>query len=88
VAGSPVVVQALATQRVCTGWVMSGHAPSGGAATNFPSALVVTNTATLVWNWKTQYWLDLWPVREPCSWFGSGRRSPARILTAVVRYRP
>ncbi|HRT06728.1 MAG TPA: MBG domain-containing protein, partial [Kiritimatiellia bacterium] len=44
------------TQFVCTGWALTGHEPTAGTATNF--TLVVTNDATLVWLWQTNFWLE------------------------------
>lgn len=44
------------TQLVCAGWTMAGNDPTNGAATNF--TMTVTNDATLVWLWSTNYWLD------------------------------
>lgn len=44
------------TQLVCTGWAMAGHDPAGGSAAQFE--MTVTNHASLVWLWTTNYWLD------------------------------
>ncbi len=44
------------TQLVCAGWAMAGHDPADGSATNFE--MTVTNHASLVWLWTTNYWLD------------------------------
>ena len=44
------------TQLVCVGWAMTGHEPDSGFTTNF--TMIVTNDATLVWLWQTNYWLE------------------------------
>ena len=44
------------TQYVCTGWSMAGHTPLAGYTTNFQ--MTVTNNATLIWLWTTNYWLE------------------------------
>ncbi len=44
------------TQIVCSGWALSNHEPASGSSTNF--TMVVTNNATLVWRWSTNYWLE------------------------------
>jgi hypothetical protein len=43
------------TRFVCAGWAMPGHEPQSGSDATF--AMTLTNDATLVWLWKTQYWL-------------------------------
>lgn len=42
---------------VCTGWIMTGNIPTNGQATNM--TVILTNNATLTWQWKTQYRLDI-----------------------------
>ncbi len=37
------------TQYVCTGWAMTGNAPTRGATNSF--SMTVTNSATLTWRW-------------------------------------
>lgn len=44
------------TQLVCAGWAMDGNEPAAGSATNF--TMTLTNHASLVWLWTTNYWLD------------------------------
>ena len=44
------------TQLVCTGWTITGHDPTSGTAPAF--SMAVTNNATLVWLWATNYWLE------------------------------
>ncbi|MGD9780795.1 MAG: TIGR03790 family protein [Kiritimatiellia bacterium] len=44
------------TQLVCVGWSMDGNDPTTGSATNF--TMTLTNHASLVWLWTTNYWLD------------------------------
>ena len=43
------------TQYVCRGWAMSGNEPLSGSGTNM--IMTLTNNATLVWLWNTNYWL-------------------------------
>ncbi len=51
---SPVSAGA-STQMVCTGWTMTGHAPASGANTSF--SMMLTNNASITWNWKTNVYL-------------------------------
>lgn len=44
-------------QYVCTGWTLEGASPAAGSVTNF--SVVPTNAMTLVWNWSTNYWVDV-----------------------------
>ena len=55
VTNSPLVTGG--AQFICTGWSLTGGAPSAGSVTNF--TLVPTNDMQLVWGWSTNYWLDL-----------------------------
>ncbi len=41
------------TQYVCTGWALTGNEPISGTTTS--CVLTLTNNATLIWTWKTQY---------------------------------
>jgi hypothetical protein len=43
------------TQFVCTGWTGTG---SVGIGTGTATLVTMTNDSTLVWQWKTQYWLQ------------------------------
>lgn len=59
----------------CAGWTLAGGAPASGVATNF--TLVPTNDMTLVWNWSTNYWLDIQvsgggELNESAGWFTAG----------------
>jgi hypothetical protein len=45
------------TQYVCTGWTGTGNVPSSGSSTSV--AFTITQPSTLVWNWKTQYYLTV-----------------------------
>jgi hypothetical protein len=45
-----------ATQYVCTGWAGTGSAPASGSDTNVSFA--VTNDSSVVWQWRTNYWLE------------------------------
>jgi hypothetical protein len=45
------------TQYVCTGWTGTGNVPSSGSSTSV--AFTITQPSTLMWNWKTQYYLTV-----------------------------
>ena len=51
----PSPVLADATRYTCTGWTLAGHEPASGAS-NWMT-MVLTNDATLTWNWQTHYLL-------------------------------
>jgi hypothetical protein len=44
------------TQYVCTGWSGTGSVPASGIGTNTGS-FMLTNSSTVAWVWKTNYWL-------------------------------
>ncbi len=44
------------TQYVCVGWMGTGSVPSSGNGTNVTFTL--TNNSTIIWQWRTNYWLD------------------------------
>jgi len=44
-------------QYVCTGWSGTGSVPGSGAETNV--AITLTNDSTIVWNWTTNYWVQV-----------------------------
>jgi len=44
------------TQYVCTGWAMSGCEPARGGG--LAMTMILTNNATLVWQWGTNVWFD------------------------------
>lgn len=44
------------TQYVCVGWTGTGSVPSSGSGTNL--IFTLTNNSTIVWQWRTNYWLD------------------------------
>ena len=44
------------TQYVATGWIMTGNEPASGSVTNM--VMVQTNSATLTWQWGTNYLLN------------------------------
>jgi hypothetical protein len=44
------------TQYVCTGWTMTGNEPVAGSSNVVE--ITLTNDATLVWTWLTNYWLQ------------------------------
>lgn len=63
------------TQYVCTGWSLSGNVPHSGATNRF--ALTHTNRAELVWQWSTNYWLEITThgcgtVDGASGWYASG----------------
>ena len=66
------------TQYVSTGWTLSGNADTGGvyvgSATNV--TLTLTNNASLVWGWTTNYYLTL-------STNGNGSVSPSSGFYAL-----
>lgn len=45
------------TRRVCTGWTGTGSVPAQGTSAAFP--FVVTKPSTLIWQWRTEHWIDL-----------------------------
>jgi len=45
------------TQYVCTGWALSGHDPVFGASNSF--AVSLTNNASLIWQWETNYYVTI-----------------------------
>ena len=46
------------TQFVCSGWAGTGSAPAIGATTNTGS-FAITNDSSIVWSWRTNYWLHV-----------------------------
>jgi len=72
------------TQYVCTGWAMTGQAPLSGSTTQF--VMTVTNDASLLWLWTTNYWLeptagDHGTVNVTHSWQAAGSTTQ---LTAIA----
>ncbi|OGV43581.1 MAG: hypothetical protein A2X46_08065 [Lentisphaerae bacterium GWF2_57_35] len=70
-----------ATQFVSCGWVMTGHDPASGSATEFTMA--VTNDAMLAWLWTTNFWLATGAgaqgaVNVPSGW------QPAGVTTSIA----
>jgi hypothetical protein len=53
--GSPVEVSGT-TQYVATGWVSTGSLTSG---TGTNGSFTITNDTTLIWQWTTNYWIEL-----------------------------
>jgi len=45
------------TRYLCTGWTGTGNVPSSGSSTSV--AFTITQPSTLLWNWKTQYYLTV-----------------------------
>lgn len=58
------------TRRTCEGWALSGHTP--GTGTTAQLTFVITNHATLVWQWE-------WLYRVRTEVEGGGRIEPAEI---------
>ncbi len=44
------------TQYVCTGWTLQGAAPHAGTGRMFTT--ILTRSASLAWQYQTNYWLD------------------------------
>lgn len=42
---------------VCAGWTGTGSVPAEGAGSS--ASFAITNDSTLVWNWRTNYWIDV-----------------------------
>jgi hypothetical protein len=55
--GSPEIHGA--TQYICAGWSLLGHSATNGddSGTETQVVITVTNRATLIWLWRTNYWL-------------------------------
>ena len=62
---SPVTVGT--TQYVCRGWVGTGNVPASGTTTS-AGPFTITSDSTIIWLWKTNFWLD-------ASYTGSGKLS-------------
>jgi hypothetical protein len=45
------------TQYVCTGWSGTGSVPTSGSGTT--TTFMITQASTIIWNWKTQYYLTV-----------------------------
>ena len=45
------------TRRVCTGWTAGGSAPASG--TGHETSFVIRQNTSLVWNWRTDHWIDV-----------------------------
>lgn len=79
--GSPFLA-GVSTQYVHTGWTGTGSAPKTGTDTN-TGPFAVTNTSTITWLWKTNYWLETGPcgsgtVNVTSGWFARGSRVTLR----------
>jgi hypothetical protein len=71
---SPVTLSGT-TQYVCAGATVVGNTATQISATNY--VLTLTNTASLTWQWTTNYWLDLGTngngtVTPPDQWVPAG----------------
>ena len=86
VAGSPIAL-GVSTQLACVGWTATGSAPKTGAATN-TGPFVLTNDTTIVWQWRTNVWLETAAgeggvVSVASGWQGLGSNVPVRALPAA-----
>ena len=45
------------TRRACTGWTGTGSVPASGTGTSF--SFTMEDDSTLVWNWRTEHWIDI-----------------------------
>ncbi len=73
------------TQYVCTGWSGSGSVPASGTASSVTFA--ITQASSIVWNWKTQYYLTVTSAYDsptPVSgWFDSGASVTESVTSPV-----
>ncbi len=82
VTNSPLIQGA--TQYVCTGWSGTGSAATGVGANG---TLTLTNDSSLVWQWQTQFRLDVSTVAggqvsgSPAGWYDEGSTG---MLTAIA----
>ncbi len=53
----PEVIEEGHTQYVVTGWTGTGSDLSGGTGTNV--SFTITEDTTLLWQWQTNYWVEL-----------------------------
>ncbi len=86
VAGSPLALGG-ATQLVCVGWTATGSAPKTGAATN-TGPFTLTNATKIVWQWRTNVWLetaagDGGAVSVASGWQRRGSNVAVRALPAA-----
>lgn len=56
ITNSPVILGG--TQYVCRGWTGKGCVPVTGTTTN-TALFVLTNDSSIVWLWRTNYWLHV-----------------------------
>gem|GEM_PF-2274866 len=78
-----MVPNGASTQYVCTGWAGSGSVPVSGTSNTV--SFNITNISTLVWNWATQYWLNVssgpnGSVNVPSCWTNAGANA---VITAT-----
>ena len=76
-------------RRTCTGWNGTGSVPASGVGTAVSFA--ITNDSSLVWNWHTDYRLDLalsGPVTADFTgdWFSEGETKVAHWTPSVPYY--
>ena len=73
------------TQYVCTGWLGSGSVPSSGSASSV--AFTISEPSSVVWNWKTQFFLTVTSAYDSPSpvsgWFDSGSGITESVTSPV-----
>jgi parallel beta-helix repeat protein len=75
----------MGTQYVCTGWSGSGSVPASGTASS--ATFTISAPSSIVWNWKTQYYLTvISPYDSPTpssGWFDSGMSITESVTSPV-----
>jgi hypothetical protein len=56
IAGTPEIIPSN-TMYEAIGWERTGSSPATGTTTN--DSFVITNNTTLIWQWQTNYWIEL-----------------------------
>ncbi|MBN2542977.1 discoidin domain-containing protein [bacterium] len=70
------------TRGICRGWSGMGSAPPGG--TYFDFTFAITESTTIIWNWETQYYIDLEyagaggyvPIQDGEGWYAAASNVP------------
>ena len=83
IADSPVLI-GVSTQYVCTGWTGTGSAPASGTNQE-TGTFTVMNASSVIWLWKTNYWLELTPteggtITVPSGWYPRGSNVVVRAV--------
>jgi len=71
-------------RRICTGWTGTGSVPASGTGTAV--SFTITNDSSLVWNWRTDYHVDLTLSGPVAADFSDGWVSEG--TTKVVNWTP